>query len=546
MEKVNKIFSRKRKKKLKDKIESKHKYKHKKPKRRRKSSCSKPSHSDVCEISKNPCIVIKNETIISSYSLPSKASTLKQCNVPVKFFFQLKSDSFDPLLVSFPSGVPFSLKSTPRLIKTKTSDEDETTSSMRTPIMVWKLQQDCPKSLGDNQKMELIGTDSVCKYTYKRIPNAHKWMNTIIGVFDKLQHTVTLIPTLDRTIFPMYQNIISSIDNTLPKSDFGSKLPHNDQKRSLLESFGTVKSQKTFKMKNDSKVVNMENILGDENEIKALFEKERALMSDSNRKVLETIRKCGSDGKKEVLEAAYIDARRLLLPPFDIDADSPNKIYNAKKLAGKCVWNHISQKVENVQKDMFFVQWKAITKGFEALMRRPHHLWAKSIRNILYLRRQKSENALTLSEVTTIVILSHLLQFHEMCFNKTFLFGSTEELSKYFGISFIVCSNFLTVFASPVVERGKNGFNISSYQKDKLNIYTLVLYILIYELKVESINDICDDLKIEIHYAVDLLKEAGFQCYYKKKKTGDFLSVNLNVPLTFPPIKNRKISSTSV
>lgn len=141
-------------------------------------------------------------------------------------------------------------------------------------------------------------------------------------------------------------------------------------------------------------------------------------------------------------------------------------------------------------------------------------------------------------QIKTIVLLNHLINFHNKC-TKTFLSGSSEELAKYLGLPFDVCNRFLDQFTTPMHDGSTAGYAITKQLKDRRIVHILILYLLAHgrEMKVGSINKVCEDIKLELKDAANFVREAGCKC--TKGITG-LLSVSLSVPLAFPPPKRSK------
>ncbi len=89
---------------------------------------------------------------------------------------------------------------------------------------------------------------------------------------------------------------------------------------------------------------------------------------------------------------------------------------------------------------------------------------------------------------------------------------------------------------------GAGGYIIPKPEKDKLNAYLLILYIIASgnEMKVSSLNHLCKDIKLDLKDASLVLREAGFVVKSAGRSGGGDYSASLTVPLKFPPPKRGK------
>ena len=91
---------------------------------------------------------------------------------------------------------------------------------------------------------------------------------------------------------------------------------------------------------------------------------------------------------------------------------------------------------------------------------------------------------------------------------------------------------------------GAGGHIIPKPEKDKLNAYVLILYIIASgnEMKVPSLNQLCKDIKLDVKDASLVLREAGFVVKSAGRSGGGNVGASLSVPLKFPPPKRGKRS----
>ena len=227
------------------------------------------------------------------------------------------------------------------------------------------------------------------------------------------------------------------------------------------------------------------------------------------------------------IEVSYAKSRRNFLPPFDESAETPFKVYDAQEVAEEEAWSQISRTTSAcLHKD----DWK------EALQSRSP--WNVSTKKILESIDRDKKGAKYL--IKTTLLVEHLIRFQNRA-SKSFMHGSLEDVSKHLNLPYDVANRFLTLFCVPAHDRGRAGFATSKQLKDKRVVYTLVMYLLAHgkEMKIASVKEICDDLRLPIKDCMMLYREAGCKCVKSKDGT---VSVKLQVPLVFPgPKRGKKV-----
>lgn len=140
-----------------------------------------------------------------------------------------------------------------------------------------------------------------------------------VGVFDRRSGEVRVC-NVDQ-IYVMQQTIKGASDNA--DDNRGADKNYMDQRRDLVEVFGSKKSKRMQKSREEN-MVNLDNISG------------AATLA-------QTLQKKVDSAQKELLEAKARDAgyssaaaalaatRNQLLPPCDVDAPTPDRVYNLRK-----------------------------------------------------------------------------------------------------------------------------------------------------------------------------------------------------------------------
>lgn len=294
----------------------------------------------------------------------------------------------------------------------------------------------------------------------------------------------------------------------------------------VFESFGSQKKKKVMRSQ-DANVVEMKSVVGaGEGMMKALgSQMEGGAVSESNKRVMEDLRKGSSEKPTTAVDKAFAEARRAFLPPFDESATKPYRVYDSQEVAGEEAWAQISRVVDAcINQD----DWK------EALQKWP---WPESTAKLLDLVSDPNKKGAKY-QLKTICLVNHLVKFHNRA-SKKFMEGSAEEMVKYLGLPKGIADRFLELFCVASYDRGRAGYATTKQLKDRRVIYTLVMYLLAHgkEMKAGSIDKLCLDMSMETKDAINLYREAGCKCV--KGKSG-MVSVSLAVPLVFPNPKRGK------
>ena len=228
------------------------------------------------------------------------------------------------------------------------------------------------------------------------------------------------------------------------------------------------------------------------------------------------------------VEKAYAERRRYFLPPFDETAKTPYKVFDSQEAVGEEAWAKISRVVDACLHKGD--KWK------EALEEKQR--WSESTKALLESIANPDTKKGLKYTVKTIVLVNYLINFHNRL-SKKFIDGSNEEMAKYLRLPREVSDRFLTLFCTPTHDRGRAGFATSKQSKDRRVVYTLIMYLLANgkDMKVGSIQQLCDDMRLEQKEAMNLYREAGCTCV---KNRAGMVSVSLKVPLVFPPPKRGK------
>lgn len=483
------------------------------------SSPSKKVTSPVVttkETSSSKRVKFSSSTVDPAKCLTVASSVTKELKIQVQ-----ESDSTkDPIVVSFPSGLPMSLQSGDEKSKSSSSSS----SSSPAPTFTWAAARKAA-----SKGRILYGTDDTCTYTAMNDGRGHDGRLTklYVAIYHKPTRTVQFIPSSEKgTIFAMNQMVTDYED---AKSLDFRNLSMNERRRMVFETFGSNKKKKVLRSQ-DANVVEMRSVVGAGSGMMKSIQTQidTGIISESNVQVMSDNMTMESEMNRATtaLEKAYAEARRAFLPPFDETATKAYRVYDSQEVAGEEAWAQLSRVVDAcIRKE----DWK---EAFQNSGR-----WSASTSKLLNLVSDPNRKG-SKYQLKTICLVNHLVNFHNKA-SKKFIQGTVDEIVKYLGLPRAVADRFLEVFCVASFDRGRAGFAVTKQLKDRRVVYALIMYLLAHgkEMKVGSIDELCQDMSIETKDAMNLYREAGCKCV--KGKTGA-VSVSLSVPLQFPPPKRGK------
>ena len=301
----------------------------------------------------------------------------------------------DPLVISFPRGMPRSLLtresdiiyaskfSCPSSAKgnegsiSRNNEEDMLTASVL-PTFVWseaangftikgsdggnvdknsrRSTKNKNDSDSDDSDEEGVNTESVITYTssekeYKRRNQDKRCTNFYVCLYDKKLRKLTLTPSAGKGSVYSLDISVNGDDANNPSSIFANasiaSMTPSQRSQLLQSTFGSSKKTKAAKSQKE-KVVKLKNIVGNsENMMNSVLESK----IDENMTTEEALAR-NSGGSKvdhdDPLEMAYMKARRAFLPPFDMNATEPHTVYDAIEIAGFQAWDQISEFVDSI------------------------------------------------------------------------------------------------------------------------------------------------------------------------------------------------------
>jgi hypothetical protein len=240
----------------------------------------------------------KEEEMSDSSGLPGKKS-LQRHNISTESS-QLRievaesSSSSNPVVVSFPTGVPPSMAAVSSSSSTtRTVRFEDDSNGPKPPVFTWT------KVRKSSSKGRIIhGSDETCTYIASNEGKGYDGRLTkfYVGLYHKPTSSVKLIPASEKgTVFAMGQAITDYNDS---KSMNFRNLSIAERRRMVFESFGSQKKKKVMRSQ-QANVVEMKSVVGaGEGMMKALGKQmDDNKMSESNLKVMKELKKRKENGE---------------------------------------------------------------------------------------------------------------------------------------------------------------------------------------------------------------------------------------------------------
>ncbi len=266
-----------------------------------KSANNKPQHTESY-----PSKKIKNEDLKKVPSLEKtatkhlliKSDPVGNNSSQLRIEVSDSSPTSDPIVVSFPAGLPPSLTSTsssrPRSVHF--DDDEESNNTSQLPIFTWT------KVRKSSSKGRIIhGSDDKCTYISSNEGKGFDGRLTkfYVGLYHKPTSTLKLMPASEKgTVFALSQSVTSYSDSR--SLDFRN-LSVAERRRMVFESFGSQKKKKVLRSQ-QANVVEMRSVVGaGEGMMKSLGKQmDDNKMSESNVKIMEEFKnqKDGKEGGK--------------------------------------------------------------------------------------------------------------------------------------------------------------------------------------------------------------------------------------------------------
>ncbi|KAL7472333.1 hypothetical protein ACHAXS_012669 [Conticribra weissflogii] len=466
-------------------------------------------------------------------STPQTAESGKKRKLSIKVQVTKNNPEYDPVVVSFPRGVPSSLADE--------GSSNSTNNNDKISFMYSKLKANSSRG------KRLIGQDAseTCTYTATASGRGHDGRLTKLHVvvYDKKLSTWKVIPTAEKgTVFALDQAVVDYVPNVMDggmgigggNASGSGAMKASERVQLLVESFGSKKKQRVMASR-AANMVNINSVVGAGNAMMNSVQSQGDKISEGNK---EAMVKDGKDfGALSANEIALMQARRALLPPFDDKADAPHKIYDAQQIAGPESWKRCSQVVDKILKK----SQANNTDFIEDLLGNKDNVPQSVMTLISSINPNKRGNSYRLKAAFFLYLV---MRFHSKISKRGFITGKTlDDCLNVIRLPHEVGTHLFEIFTTRMEGGKEDGYISSRNLTDKRLMYLLILYVIASdaskEMKLSSINQFCKDIKLDDKKAAMLLREAGFAV--KKSGTGDW-GCALSAPLKFPPPKRGKRS----
>ena len=420
--------------------------------------------------------------------------------------------STNPIVVSFPGGLPESVEN----------------KSIKPPRFLWQ-KSDANTKRG----RRVVGYDRHCLYSAsaRGLLFDDRRTKICVGIYDKKRGSVVLHEgATNGTVFSLQQSVPTYIEEN---GQVGTDPSSNADRPNIFADFGSQKKRRVLKSQAANRV-DVNHVIGagtDSAVVNQIMDGQA--MSKSNKQAIEDSKHADTE-RKTANEVALDEARKQLIPEFDMSADEPSKVYSAKTIAGEKAWNRIHRKVtaclhqddpiDAVVQSVFEKDWY----GF-----------------VIKLIKEASPDANNCAfRVTCAIIVNWMVKFYLMYKSKKSIQAMDELKGSHFGIPIEIVSRCLELFATELPpktdsEGGKQApsYVMSKQNKDKMVVHILLLFMIAggSSMKIADIGSIAESLKVPLNDCSAFLKYAG--CSIARK--GNNLSATLKTPLKFPKAGRR-------
>ncbi|CAH0515641.1 unnamed protein product [Peronospora belbahrii] len=344
--------------------------------------------------------------------------------------------------------------------------------------------------------------------------SSHDYSNYAIGIYDTKTKEVRLSNV--NQIYVMQQaikNLSEKVDDNR-----GEQKTCMEQRRDLVEVFGSKKSKRMQKNRQEN-VVDLENISGASSVTQTLKKKISAAQRkrDDER---------AQDGRYSNETIALAATRNALLPPCDVDAPTPEHVYDLTRFMDSTVMDSLTVMAEEVIEAL---QTTSVAEYAARL-----NLASLPTRLLMSLPVPYDVNKMCL-----VVYVAFMIDFYNTRFP---LRKSAPAFSEEKGIPLVVVRHFLKLFTD--VSEGNNGYPTyfqSKAMKDKLCLYLLVIALTVNGFTLD-LTEVSSDLKRSAIQIQAYARQLG--CIVEKVKAeattyggASKKQINravLSVPLHFP------------
>ncbi|KAJ3351711.1 DNA-directed RNA polymerase I subunit rpa49 [Entophlyctis luteolus] len=312
----------------------------------------------------------------------------------------------------------------------------------------------------------------------------------LVGVVDRSTNTVRLCeaPQL------RFKTIVKARSQFKP-SPLGAK--NTLARHHLGEMFGTIKKKKAISAMERNKV-KIESLASAEQVIKTMIDEAEVLLPS-----------------QEAVQNEIEEGR--LIPPFDINATTPSKVYNLDSIMSP-------SELETIEVDFLLnVQYK------EDLQSEINQVYPSAwVFDKIFQALQFKADKLVVKKVVYILFMMKFLTLRDNALNKP------HPLPHY--VDNHIQSSLLQKFTNSQIDNGVARYSFPDRLKDKLKAYILCACLILDDFRCDT-TILAKDLNVSNSSVTTTFRELG--CKIETKMKTNNIAI-LTTPLTFPPPKVKK------
>ncbi|KAI9910687.1 hypothetical protein PsorP6_010987 [Peronosclerospora sorghi] len=323
------------------------------------------------------------------------------------------------------------------------------------------------------------------------VGSSHDFSSYAVGVYDKQTHTVRVcrVPQL----YVMQQALKKASEPLEEDTRHGGEPTSvHDQRRELVNVFGSKKSRR-MQTTRDANLVHVDYISGAASVTETFKQKIAAAQrTRENARAL--------DGSASKAAAALAATRMALVPPCDMDAPTPDQVYDVCKFIDGAVMESLTLMAHEVLEEL---QTTSVAEYAARV-----NLASLPTRLLLALAAPYN-----VRKVCLIVYVTYLLEFTTVRFP---LRKSAESVSDDKSIPLVIVRHFLDLFTD--VTDGTHGARTyfqSKAKKDKLCLHLMVVALTISDFSVD-LGALAHDLKKSVVQVQAYARQLG--CVVEKVK----------------------------
>ena len=202
----------------------------------------------------------------------------------------------DPIVVSFPSGLP------PSLLEGDQGASSSTPNTTNLPSFTWTRRR-----ANSSRGKIVLGLDEACAYSASSEGRGHDGRQTklFLAIYDRKTSSLKLVPAAKKdTVFALQQSV-PTCDETSTGAVSTQNMSYAEKNNLLYESFGSKKKRKATQSRAVN-VVKMDSVFGSEGGMMHALDKQLEDTSESNVKAMQRVREKGLDHKVSSLASLMI------------------------------------------------------------------------------------------------------------------------------------------------------------------------------------------------------------------------------------------------